>query len=120
MASDRPVRVVQMIDRLDWDPGGAERLAVALTTNLPPERIDVTLYTTRAQEGPLLDQVRASGVRHFGLDRETRLDVLAWRRLGRYLRDSGTEVLHTHKYGSNFWGAIIGRLAGVPAIVAHE
>jgi glycosyltransferase involved in cell wall biosynthesis len=30
------------------------------------------------------------------------------------------DVLHTHKFGSNLWGTIIGRLARVPVIVAHE
>jgi hypothetical protein len=29
-------------------------------------------------------------------------------------------VLHTHAFGQNAWGSLLGRLAGVPAVIAHE
>ncbi len=119
-ARDRRPRVLMMIDRLDWDPGGAERLVVALATQIPRDRFDVRLCTTRAQEGPLLDQVRSAGIPHFTLGRTTRLDVMAWRRLASYLRREKIDVLHTHMFGSNVSGSVIGKLARVPVIVAHE
>jgi glycosyltransferase involved in cell wall biosynthesis len=36
------------------------------------------------------------------------------------LRRERFDVVHTHMFGSNAWGTLIGRLARVPAIVAHE
>ena len=36
-----------------------------------------------------------------------------------YLRD-GVHVLHAHKFGSNVWGTLLGRLARVPVVIAHE
>ena len=36
------------------------------------------------------------------------------------MRREKIEILHTHKHGSNFWGAIISLLTGVPVFLAHE
>jgi glycosyltransferase involved in cell wall biosynthesis len=114
------IRVLYLIESLDYDPGGAERLVLALATHLPRDRFDVTVCTTRAVEGPLLGQLRAQGVRHLPLARKSRLDLLAWRRLSHFVRHERVDVLHAHMWGSNFWGCVVGKLSGVPAIVAHE
>jgi glycosyltransferase involved in cell wall biosynthesis len=116
----RPVPIVMLIESLDHDPGGAERLVLALATRLPRERFDVTVCTTRAVEGELLQQLRAAGVRHLPLERRTRADLLAWRRLTRFLRRERVQILHSHMWGSNFWGSLLGRACGVPVVIAHE
>ena len=36
------------------------------------------------------------------------------------LRRERFDILHTHKFGSNLWGTLIGSAVRVPAIVAHE
>jgi glycosyltransferase involved in cell wall biosynthesis len=120
VAPNDRIRIVMLIESLDYDPGGAERLVVALATRLPPDRFDVTVCTTRAVEGELLERVRSAGVRHLALDRRTRLDLLAWRRLTRFLREHRVQVLHAHMWGSSFWGCLLGRACRVPAVVAHE
>src|SRR5436309_13378159 len=102
VAPHERIRIVMLIESLDYDPGGAGRLVVGLATRLPPDRFDVTVCTTRAVEGELLERVRAAGVRHLALDRRTRLDLLAWRRLIRFLREHRVQVLHAHMWGSNF------------------
>jgi glycosyltransferase involved in cell wall biosynthesis len=33
---------------------------------------------------------------------------------------NGTDVVHAHMFGSNVWGTVLGRLAHVPVVVAHE
>jgi len=109
-----------LVDSLDFDPGGAERLIVALLTHLPSDRYEVSLCTTRPHRGALLERVRAAGVNHIGLDRRTRLNVLAWRRLVKFLRSERIDVLHAHMFGSNFWGTLLGRACGVPVVIAHE
>lgn len=37
-----------------------------------------------------------------------------------YIRRERVQVIHAHMFGSNVWGTIIGRLTGVPVIIAHE
>ena len=60
------------------------------------------------------------GVRYETLGRKGTLDVAPFRRLSKLLREEQFEVLHAHKFGSNLWGSIVGRLSRTPVIVAHE
>ena len=67
-----------------------------------------------------LGDLRTAGVRVLGLKRTSAAQVWAWWPLYRLLRRERVDVLHTHKFGSNLWGTVIGRLARVPVIIAHE
>ena len=100
--------------------GGAERAMVALATHLPRDRFEVTVSTTRHTGGPLLDSLLAEGIPYLGLDRAGRFDVMPFRRLVTFLRREAIDVVHAHMFGSNLWGSILGRMAGVPVVIAHE
>ncbi len=123
---DRKLRVVTLVDRLGT--GGAERLAIQTTTRLDPERFDRTLVASRDFDVAISKQhvanaladLRAADVRVIGLKRTSARQVWAWWPLYRLLRRERVDVLHAHKFGSNLWGTIVGRLARVPVIVAHE
>lgn len=98
-----------------------------LTRGTDPERFRRTICITRrmghgsqvyaAADIPTL---RREGVGVLELDRASRLDLRGWLRLVRYLRSEDVDVIHAHKFGSNIWGAVLGRLCGVPVIIAHE
>jgi glycosyltransferase involved in cell wall biosynthesis len=119
------LRVVTLIDRLVQ--GGAERLAVEITTRLDPARFDRTLCVTRwtdpghdayaAAIAGWRGEIEQAGVRFLGLDRTGR-DLLAWRPLMRRLRT--TDVIHAHMFGSNVWAVVLGRTMRVPVVVTHE
>jgi glycosyltransferase involved in cell wall biosynthesis len=113
-----PKKVLLLVDSLY--AGGAERSVVSLATNLPRDRYEVTVCATRRHSGPLADELIGAGVRYETLNRRCRFDVAPFRRLYRLLREEGFDVLHAHKFGSNLWGSIIGRLSGTPVVIAHE
>jgi glycosyltransferase involved in cell wall biosynthesis len=113
-----PRKVLMLIDSLL--PGGAERFMVGLATNLPPERWEVTVCTTRRAEGPMAAELADAGVRHVTLGRSGRYDVAPFARLVSLLRRERFDVLHAHKFGSNLWGTIFGRLTRTPVVIAHE
>jgi glycosyltransferase involved in cell wall biosynthesis len=123
---DGKLKVVTLVDRLGT--GGAERLAIQTTTRLDPERFDRTLCASRRFDVAIskrhvanaLEDLRSAGVRVLGLKRTSAAQVWAWWPLYRLLRRERVDVLHTHKFGSNLWGTVIGRLARVPVIIAHE
>jgi glycosyltransferase involved in cell wall biosynthesis len=123
---DGKLRVVTLVDRLGT--GGAERLAIQTTTRLDPERFERTLCASRRFDVAVskehvanaLEDLRNAGVRVVGLKRSSAAQVWAWWPLYRLLRRERVDVLHTHKFGSNLWGTVIGSLARVPVIVAHE
>lgn len=125
MAADR-LKVVVMVDSLE-DPGGGERLAVENAALLDPQRFEVTFCLTRwrpeaAGTEPTsssLTRLEAAGVQVLKLER-TRFAVWAWWPLLGLLRRRRVDVIHSHLFGSNVWAVVLGKIAGVPSIVAHE
>jgi glycosyltransferase involved in cell wall biosynthesis len=109
-----------LLDRLTSGGGGAEVFTTGLAAALPRDRFDVRLCVTRYAEGFLVDQLRSNEIPLLALGRRSSRDVLPFWRLRDYLREEGIEVLHTHLFGSNLWGSLVGRSAGVPAVIAHE
>jgi glycosyltransferase involved in cell wall biosynthesis len=119
--------VLTLVDHLST-AGGAERLALDIAMRLDRSRFRSTLCvsrfaadTTRADtELELLGRVHEAQVGFLALGRRHRADAWPWCRLARYIEDQRVEVLHSHMFGSNVWGTVVGRLAHVPVLVAHE
>ena len=126
-AAAQRVRVVVMIDSIAR-PGGGESLAVENAARLDPARFQRTLCITRWQEGleqaepaaSILARLREAEVRVIKLRRGSRAALWSWAPLLRVLRRERIDVLHGHLFGSNLWAVILGRLARVPVVVAHE
>jgi glycosyltransferase involved in cell wall biosynthesis len=113
-----PVRVLLLID--SFGPfGGAERLVGHIAHGLDRTRFEPVVCATRQADPDAAAAARAAGIRVLELRRSSRLSLRAWLPLWRELRN-GVGVVHTHKFGSNVWGAIIARLARVPVVIAHE
>jgi glycosyltransferase involved in cell wall biosynthesis len=121
------VHVLTLVDNL-FTTGGAERVALEIATRLAPSRYRSTLcasrfVTTRApSEGelPAIERIRDAGIDFLALGRRRRGDIGPWRHLAAYIRHHRVDVLHAHMFGSNLWGTVIGRMARVPIIIAHE
>lgn len=113
-------KVLLVVDNLHENVGGAERFMVGLATHLPRDRFDVRTLTTRASRGALLEMLRAADIPHVNLGRRTKLDYHRLAGLARVLNKDGIDVLHTHKFGSNLSGAVIGRACRVPVVIAQE
>jgi glycosyltransferase involved in cell wall biosynthesis len=123
----RRLKVVQLTDRVGTH-GGAEHLTMQIAERLDPERFESIVCATRfsasEQERETVTEaagaLRQAGVRFLGLDRRTRAHIWAWWPLVRVLRRERVDVIHAHKFGSNIWGVIFGRVFGVPVVVTHE
>jgi glycosyltransferase involved in cell wall biosynthesis len=119
-AATRRLRVLTLIDNPDIT-GGGERMAVTIALRLDPDRFDRILCATREVEAPTFGlELEAAGVRLLSLSRRSKWALWAWRPLITLLRREQVDVLHAHKFGSNVWGTVIGRLVGVPVVLAHE
>jgi glycosyltransferase involved in cell wall biosynthesis len=116
----RRLRVVTLLDKPDIT-GGGERMAVTLAMRLDPTRFESILCATRPSAGATFEnELVDAGVRIVKLDRGSKLDLASWRPLVSMLRRERIDVLHAHKFGSNLWGSVLGRLTRVPVVVAHE
>ena len=115
----RKLRVLTLVDK-PTVTGGAERLAAVVAMKLDPARFESVLCASRQTDEPLLDrELEEAGIGVLALGRRSTFDLLAWRPLVSLLRD-GVDVVHAHMFGSNVWGTVLGRLSGVPVVVAHE
>jgi glycosyltransferase involved in cell wall biosynthesis len=115
-----------LIDHADV-VGGAELLAVHVAAGLDPERFESQLCASRSpSEGvdPAVDEaialLRQANVKYHSLGRRRKLDVWRWGQFVSLLRRERVDILHAHKFGSNAWGVLTGRLARVPVIISHE
>jgi glycosyltransferase involved in cell wall biosynthesis len=104
--------------------GGAERVARDLLVELDPERFERILFVSRPPRDrtgeSVVADLRRRGVDVRFLKRRFKFDPLAWWPLFRALRRERVDVLHTHAFGQNAWGSLLGRLAKVPVVIAHE
>jgi glycosyltransferase involved in cell wall biosynthesis len=124
---ERKLRHLTLVDRVG-SFGGAERLAVEISKRLSPERFDRSFCATRwgpklearPSRASALEDLSRHGVRFVGLQRRYALGLRSWRQLVVLMRRERIDILHAHKFGSNLWAALLGPLAGVPVIVAHE
>jgi glycosyltransferase involved in cell wall biosynthesis len=121
--TSRKLRVLSMVDGLGIT-GGGEVLARSIAERLDAARYERTLCVTRWQPLPeyeaALGELDRAGVEFLGLRRGSRLDLRPWRTVLRRLRQAKVDILHTHKFGSNVWGAALASLSRVPVFVAHE
>jgi glycosyltransferase involved in cell wall biosynthesis len=122
----RRLRVLTLVDHFT-PSGGAERLSARIAMRLDPERFEPIYCASRwnpartnERQAALRDELEGAGVRVIGLGRTSRVAVWRWWPLYSLLRRERVDVVHSHKFGSNAWAVVIGTLARVPAVVAHE
>jgi glycosyltransferase involved in cell wall biosynthesis len=120
MASARRLKILLLIDSVHV-AGGAERFALALATQLPRDRFDVWMCSTRAADPAAIALLEEAGVGHLNLARRRGgLDLRRFSELIALIRRERFDVLHAHMFGSNLWGSLIGTLCRTPVIIAHE
>ncbi len=122
-----PVHVLSLVASLGSTGGGAERMARELAARLNSDRYRRTLCVTRAstkdktpEELSIARSLEGRGVHVMLLDRRHKLDLRAWRPLVDYIRREKVDVLHSHMFGSNVSAAVLGPMARVPVVIAHE
>ena len=125
MFRQQRLRVVTLVREIGpAGGGGAERVARDLLVELDPKRFERILCVSRPPGDRTGERVvadlRRRGVDVRFLKRRFKFDPLAWWPLFRALRRERVDVLHTHAFGQNAWGSLLGRLAGVPVVIAHE
>lgn len=119
----RRLRVLTLIDGMGIH-GGGESLARQITLRLDRDRFEPTFCVTRwdpaaTDNAEAVAELDAAGVAFIGLERRGR-SLRAWRPLLDAMRAQRFDVLHTHKHGSNVWGAVFRGIGDVPVFVAHE
>jgi glycosyltransferase involved in cell wall biosynthesis len=95
-------------------PRSVQALAVGLRASGQTVRV-VSLF----EGGEVADELRDAGIPVSGLGIETRPLAAAWN-FFRLLRRERPLILHTFLFHANLFGRVLGRLAGVPVVIASE
>jgi glycosyltransferase involved in cell wall biosynthesis len=115
----RRTRVLFLIDHA-VSTGGAERFAIGLASHLPQDRFEPWMCATRVSDAVATETLAAAGVRLVTLGRSAKWDVHRLAGLVRLMRNHRFDILHTHMFGSNVWGSLMGSAFRIPVIVAQE
>jgi glycosyltransferase involved in cell wall biosynthesis len=110
--------IVTVVDGLMT--AGAETVATRIALGLDDSRFQSILCSTRPSSAEHVAAARAKGVEVLELNRRSRFDVWRWRPLVRLLRAGKVDVVHSHKFASNFWGALLVPRSRLPLLLAHE
>jgi glycosyltransferase involved in cell wall biosynthesis len=106
--SRKRIRVLQLIE--SWGPGGAEKVVVDLAT-----RLDLAVFSPLVglmHTGWLHDQLREHGIEVVILDNQRAFDsALLWR-LVRLIREYQVDLVHSHEFTMNIYGAAAAFLTG--------
>jgi glycosyltransferase involved in cell wall biosynthesis len=113
------IRILYLIGFLS-DNGGAERFALALATHLPRDRFEPWVCAPRGAEPLATAALAEAGIPLIGLGREARWDVHRLGALPGIVRRHRFDVLHSHMFGSNLWGTLVGAACRVPVVIAQE
>jgi glycosyltransferase involved in cell wall biosynthesis len=100
--------------------GGAERFMLGLTTHLPRDRFEPWVCAPRGIEPAPAAELAEAGVPCVDLGRRGAWDIHRTAGLLPLLRRERFDILHTHMFGSNLWGALTGPACHVPVVIAHE
>jgi glycosyltransferase involved in cell wall biosynthesis len=108
------MRVLEVINTLEI--GGAERMAVDLACGLARRGHEVAFACLR-ESGPLSAVLEEARIPSFVLHKKPGLQLGTLRSLTSLLRRRPVDVIHTHNPLVHHYGALAGRMAGVPVIM---
>jgi glycosyltransferase involved in cell wall biosynthesis len=109
---DRKIRVLECIRQ--GQIGGGETHLLSLVENLDRDRFEPVVLSFT--EGPMVERLRALGVRTHVLHTERPFDVTKWRKVKQLMAAEGVDLVHAHgtRASSNtLWAA---RRLGIPLV----
>jgi glycosyltransferase involved in cell wall biosynthesis len=102
--------------------GGTQRHLQQVLALLDPSRFVAEVYTLRPG-GEVEDELRASGVQVTSLGLgglATPRAAATMLRVARQVRAAGVQVVHGYQWRPAVVGAVVGRLAGIPLVIASK
>lgn len=115
LAQAGKIKILFLIGQLTY--GGAERQLLELVTRLPRDLFDPVVCSLR-DVGPIRREIEEAGVRVVTLGKKTGVLSRCSRNLLELIRAERPAVLHTYLFSANWRGLVVGRYAGVPAIIS--
>ena len=95
---------------------GAENVTVNIAVRLKQSDVYSPIVCATRRGGVLEEKLRDHGVKCVKIERRHRHEVYKFHPIGKLIREENVKLIHAHKLGSNIWGAVFGKIFGLPAI----
>ena len=119
-ATDRPIRILFLIDHLGA-LGGGETSLVRMVRQMPPERVRSFVVTFNPWVSPVLREQLNCPLYVLPLRRTFGLQAArVASQIRRLLRSEEIDVVHTFFESSNLWGGLVCKLGGGPLLVSSR
>jgi glycosyltransferase involved in cell wall biosynthesis len=109
------MNIAQVVRSLEL--GGLERVTVDLASNQKKTGNSVAIYSVYKHDPALVNVAKQAGLRVFLLNKMTGFSIRTLLKMVRQFRRDRVTVVHTHNELVHTYGAIAGRLAGVPCVI---
>lgn len=111
----KKIKLLHLISRIDI--GGAEKQLLNLVTNLDKEKYDICVAYFQGR-GELKNEFKEAGIevkkfKFIGL-----WDFFTGWKLYQDMKTNRYDIVHTHGFKADLWGAIAGKLSAVPLIIS--
>lgn len=106
-------KVLQLIE--SWGPGGAEKVVLELAKRMDRSRFHPLVGLLHT--GWLHQQLERYGIETFLLDNNYACDPIFLWKLWKLVKDKGVDMIHSHEFTMNVYGALAARVAGIPSLV---
>ena len=110
-------RIVHVIPTLD--EGGAEKQLCLLAAGLPQDQFDVRVCVL-TRTGPRESTLQAARVPVIPIQKQRKIDLSAWLRLRKVLRELQPDLVHTWLFAANAYGRQAALAAGCRHVIASE
>ena len=115
----KKIKIAYILPQLSG--GGAERMVIDLATHLPASLYLVFVITLKDAATPVWEEeLTQANVQVVKLHKKFKLDIFCIWRLIKWLTINRPDILHTHLFGGDFYGRLVGHLARVPHIIGTE
>ena len=114
-----PEKVLFLLDSLS-PGGGAEKIAVDIAITLKSSGKYIPIFCSTRFGGSMENLLKDSRIEYYVIKRKRFYDIIKFYRIFRIIKKQNIKIIHSHKLGSNFWGGLIGWIAGVSIIIAHK
>ncbi len=114
--SASPRRILFFIE--SGGPGGAERVVLSLVKGFQDRGYEILVATFRT--GWFTDQLKKDSIEHILIESRNKYDLTLPFRISSLLKERKIDLLHSHLFDANFYGALGAKLAGVSHVATEH
>jgi len=113
------IKVSHVIGNLGY--GGAEKLLLDICRKIDKDNFEIDVMALyRNSDNPLGKQFEDAGIKVEYFNKKNKFDISVLNKMEEFLRTTAPDIVHTHLFGGDFWGASAARSAGVEHVVCTK